>query len=89
MKHNDSLEKNKYGMLARRHDAINTNKFQSFANTIICIFGRKQFMVQLARDDDVPLTIYNPAPRPIVTIVNNKTVWIDSSEADYVAADCW
>ena len=41
MKHNDSSEKNKYGMLARRHDAINTNKFQSFANTIICIFGRK------------------------------------------------
>ena len=39
MKHNDSSEKNKYGMLPRRHDAINTNKFQSFANTIICIFA--------------------------------------------------
>lgn len=61
MKHNDSSEKNKYGMLARRHDAINTNKFQSFANTIICIFGRKQFMVQLALDDDVP-SRYHRAP---------------------------
>ena len=60
MKHNDSLEKNKYGMLARRHDTINTNKFQSFANTIICIFGRKQFVVQPAWDDDEPHDI--PAP---------------------------
>ena len=60
MKHNDSLEKNKYGMLARRHDAINTNKFQSFANTIICIFGRKQFVVQPAWDDDEPNDIPDP-----------------------------
>ena len=81
MKHNDSLEKNKYGMLARRHDAINTNKFQSFANTIICIFGRKQFVVQPAWDDDEPHDI--PAPLLYNCKQQNCVDWFIWSQAAY------
>ena len=81
MKHNDSSEKNKYGMLARRHDAINTNKFQSFANTIICIFGRKQFVVQPAWDDDEPHDI--PAPLLYNCKQQNCVDWFIWSQAAY------
>lgn len=91
MKHNDSSEKNKYGMLARRHDAINTNKFQSFANTIICIFGRKQFMVQLAWDDDEPHDI--PGRRPAPLLYNckqqNCVDWFIWSRVAYYIPSGW
>ena len=85
MKHNDSLEKNKYGMLARRHDAINTNKFQSFANTIICIFGRKQFVVQWWT-----LSRYPRRPAPLLKLYEQQNCadWFIRSMRRLIVGNC-
>ena len=85
MKHNDSLEKNKYGMLARRHDAINTNKFQSFANTIICIFGRKQFVVQWWT-----LSRYPRRPAPLLKLYEQQNCadWFIRSMKRLIVGNC-